>query len=108
MRINRTILQGDRPTKKATNIGSNKNTFWKLLIVLWMVFIILSQVPFLAENFVDTSEMDDVMEYHLSFPQDGKAGHYYVERYNQSQIGRINVKYTTKSNSLEVLCHCMT
>jgi hypothetical protein len=48
--------------------------------------------------------MDEAIESHLRFPVDGKTGHYYVERYDTSKDGRINVIYTTDSNSLEVDC----
>jgi uncharacterized repeat protein (TIGR01451 family) len=68
------------------------------------VFIILSQIPFIAENYIDTSEMDETTESYLRFSSDGKTGHYYVERYDTNVPGRIHVVYTTKSNSLEVEC----
>jgi uncharacterized repeat protein (TIGR01451 family) len=48
--------------------------------------------------------MDETIESRLSFPEDGKKGHYYVERYDTTQTGRINVIYTTESNSLDVNC----
>jgi uncharacterized repeat protein (TIGR01451 family) len=44
-------------------------------------------------------------EAHLRFPNDGKSGHYYVERYGNTEDGKIHVIYTTKSNSLEVECN---
>ncbi len=91
-------------TEKPFNKRQNKNSKWMILYALWIVLILLSQVPFLAETLVDTSEMDDTVESHLRFPQDGKQGHYYVERYDSNQNGLINVVYTTDSNSLEVDC----
>lgn len=48
--------------------------------------------------------MDESYESRLTFPQDGKQGHYYVERYDTAKEGRIHVIYTTESNSLEVDC----
>ena len=65
----------------------------------------MSQVPFFAENlFRNTTDMDDYYESHLSFPSDGKRGHYYVERYDTNKSGLINLNYSTASNSLEVDC----
>ena len=48
--------------------------------------------------------MDEIYEYNLKFTNDGRTGHYYVERYNTELDGKINVVYTTKSNTLEVEC----
>ncbi len=75
-----------------------------ILGTLWIVFIILSQLPFIAQDIMDINDMDDSYEYNLTFPTDGKQGHYYVERYDTSSDGRIHVKYTTSTNSLEVEC----
>lgn len=63
----------------------------------------ISQIPFLAENF-NYDGIVDSYEANLRFPNDGKQGHYYVERYDQSEDGRVHIKYVTKSNSLEVEC----
>jgi uncharacterized repeat protein (TIGR01451 family) len=78
---------------KSFNNKSKKDSFLKIVIILWLVLILLSQVPFIAENTFDTS-----------FTTDGKTGHYYVERYDTTQAGRIKVLYTTKTNSLKVDC----
>ncbi len=75
-----------------------------ILGTLWVVFIILSQVPFIAQDIMNIDNMDDSYEYNLKFPSDGKLGHYYVERYDTSADGFIYVKYTTSTNSLEVEC----
>ena len=83
---------------------SKKDSFLKILLILWLVLILLSQIPFIAENTIDTSNMDESYEYNLTFTSDGKTGHYYVERYDTSQSGRINVLYTTKTNALKVDC----
>jgi len=85
-------------------LKTNRTSLLSVLFALWLVFIILSQVPFIAENLIDTSEMDETVESHLRFLSDGKTGHYYVERYDTNQTGLINVLYTTESNSLEVDC----
>ena len=71
---------------------------------MWVVLLLLSQIPFIAEDYLDTNDMEDSYEYHLTFTKDGKSGHYYVERHNINESGRIHVIYTTASNSLEVDC----
>ena len=96
-----------RKTKVAAEIPNKQHKnrpIWAILFALWLVFILISQVPFLAEDLFDYSNMDDEVVSHLKFTNDGKSGYYYVERYDTSQPGRINVVYTTDSNSLEVDC----
>jgi hypothetical protein len=92
------------PVASAKNRKISKKSFFAVLFALYLVFIILSQIPFIAENYIDTSEMDETTESYLRFSSDGKTGHYYVERYDTNVPGRIHVVYTTKSNSLEVEC----
>jgi len=88
---------------KKNRVPLTKKSIFAILFALYLVFILLSQIPFLAED-LDTGVMDDTYESHLTFSQDGKTGHYYVERYDTQKVGRINVLYTTDSNSLEVDC----
>ena len=88
------------PSPKSTN----KKPLWAVLFALWLVFILLSQVPLLANTLIDYSDMDETVESHLRFPVDGRTGHYYVERHDTAKVGLIDVEYTTDSNSLEVDC----
>jgi hypothetical protein len=74
-----------------------------LIFSIYLVFVILSQIPFMAENFSFDNVVDNY-EAHLTFPVDGKSGHYYVERYDLNESGKINLEYVTNSNSLEVQC----
>ena len=87
----------DKVDAEILNKQSNKKSFWAILFAIWIVFIILSQVPFLAETLVDYSAMDETVESHLRFPQDGKQGHYYVERYDTDKPGLIDLIYTCSS-----------
>jgi hypothetical protein len=48
--------------------------------------------------------MKDSYTYHLTYKINGRQGHYYVERYDNSSYGYIDLTYTTPSNSLEVEC----
>ncbi len=89
---------------KSQNLSSCKKSILAVLFAVYITFILLSQIPFLAENLIDISTMEDSYEYNLSFPNDGKQGHYYVERYDTLKSGYIHVTYTTDSNSLEVDC----
>jgi hypothetical protein len=74
-----------------------------LMFSIYLVLVILSQIPFMAENFSYDNVVDNY-EAHLTFPVDGKSGHYYVERYDLNESGKINLEYVTQSNSLEVQC----
>ncbi len=75
---------------------------WKAIaIALYITFILLSAIPFVADNTLDF-EMNESYTYHLSYPEDGRQTHYYVERVNTSMIGRIDLTYTTATNSLKV------
>ena len=91
-------------TLKKNRLLMTKKSIFAILLALYLVFILISQIPFLAEEIVDTSDMDDTYESRLTFPRDGKQGHYYVERYDKTEAGRIHVIYTTATNSLEVDC----
>jgi hypothetical protein len=58
-------------------------------------------IPFAADRAIEP-QMKDSYTYHLRYPQDGRQTHYYVERVNTSEIGKIDLTYTTKSNTLDV------
>ncbi len=79
----------------------------KLLIVgfaLYLTFILLSTIPYIAESQLRTrqNEMDEKYDYYLVFKTDGEQSHYYVERVNTSKNGEITLTYTTASHTLEV------
>ncbi len=82
----------------------DRGSIIKILIPFWIIIIILSQIPFLAQQNLMVSEMDEVYNYTLKFSNDGRTGHYYIERYQTDQVARINLEYTTNSNTLEVDC----
>jgi uncharacterized repeat protein (TIGR01451 family) len=102
-----TLSDSDYPRNVQARANMNrgrKKSIWKILYTLWIILILLSQVPFVAEYYFESNTMDDSYEYSLTFTNDGKTGHYYIERYDTSQAAKINVIYTSKSNSLEVDC----
>ncbi len=75
---------------------------WKTIaIALYITFIILSTMAFTADRTIET-KMQDSYTHHLRYPRDGRQSHYYVERVNTSKIGKIDLTYTTKTNSLDV------
>ena len=80
---------------------SKKGLTVVIIYIIYITFIVLSRVPFLAEYYVG-SEMKDSYEYRLSFLTDGKHSHYEVLRNNQSTPGYIYVKYYPTNNSLIV------
>jgi PKD repeat protein len=46
--------------------------------------------------------MEDSYDYHLTYKNDGIITHYYVERNNTTVDGKIDLTYTTSSNTLDV------
>jgi hypothetical protein len=81
---------------------TSRHRSWKTIaIALYLTFLLLSTIPYLADQTVETN-MKDSYEYHLTYRTDGRQSHYYVERVNSSSIGRIDLTYTTADNSLVV------
>jgi hypothetical protein len=91
-------------TKKSNKIliTNNRRPSWKTIVLaLYITFLLLSTIPYIADHAVE-STMKDSYEYHLTYPRDGRQTHYYVERVNTSQIGKIDLVYKTATNSLIV------
>ena len=61
----------------------------------------MTSIPFLADRAIEPN-IKDKYEYHISYPSDGRQTHYYVEREDTGSLGRIDITYTTASNSLNV------
>jgi hypothetical protein len=75
---------------------------WKTIaIALYITFLLLSTIPYIADNAIEPN-MKETYEYHLTYKHDGRQTHYYVERVNTSINGKIDLTYTTSSNSLVV------
>ena len=73
------------------------------LYALYVVFILLTQVPILAKESAER-RAETVHDYYLTFTEDGYTpdGHYYVERSDTTRAGKVNVVYTMETNSLKV------
>jgi hypothetical protein len=71
------------------------------MLAIYLAFILVSKVPIFAEESIEIN-MKDSYEYHLTYKTDGRQGHYYVERYNPTHNGYIDLVYTTSSNSIVV------
>ncbi len=85
-----------------TKVDNNRRRNWKAIaIALYLTLLLLSTIAFTADRTIET-KMEESYEYHLRYRHDGRQTHYYVERYNKSLDGRINLIYTTKTNSLSV------
>ncbi len=81
---------------------AKRSRTWKVIaIALYITFLILSTIAFTADRNIEPY-MKDSYEYHLRYPKDGRQTHYYVERINTSRIGKIDLVYTTASNTLDV------
>ena len=72
-----------------------------VLLAIYLAFILVSKVPIFAEESIEIN-MKDSYDYHLTYKTDGRQGHYYIERYNPTQYGYIDLVYTTSSNSIVV------
>jgi PKD repeat protein len=94
------------------NTNTNNNTkkgltkpwprSWKVLAVaLYITFLLLSSIPFMADTLIEP-ELKDVYKYHLTYPTDGRQGHYYIERVDTDMMGTIDLVYTPSSNSLSI------
>ncbi len=71
---------------------------------LYVTFILLSMVPYMAESQIRTRQgsMDASYSYHLVFQEDGRQSHYDVTLVDPSKEGVIDITYTTASNTLDV------
>jgi len=87
-------------TKQAPK-GINRKKLKTIAIALYITFILLSAVPFVADKTVEVN-LKTKYDYHLVYRVDGRQSHYYVERSNTNQVGLIDLTYTTETNSLEV------
>jgi hypothetical protein len=87
---------------------SNKRSRSKVIAYLYVAYItiilITKVIPILADTYIDSVQNDMASEYtyHLRFPIDGYQSHYYVERWNTSAYGIIDLTYYTDDNRLEV------
>ncbi|MCK5560047.1 MAG: PKD domain-containing protein [Thermoplasmata archaeon] len=81
----------------------NKRLVIVVIFAFYFAFILVSRVPIIAEDSY-TDKMQDSYTHHLTYKLDGLQGHYYVERYDTTQYGYIDLTYTTASNTLEVEC----
>jgi PKD repeat protein len=87
---------------KNTNNGKvSAKSIKTIVIALYITFLILSTIPFLADQAIEP-QMKDSYTYSLRYPKDGRQTHYYVERVDTSQIGQIDLEYTTTTNLLDV------
>lgn len=78
---------------------------WIYLYIACLAIIVITRLmPIVADIYIDSvmDDMDDEYSYHLRFPRDGYQSHYYVERWNTSAYGIIDLTYYTDSNTLDV------
>ncbi len=95
-------IKSDNRTKTEKKKFIKNSYNWKVIaIALYITFLLLSTIPFAADRAIEP-HMKDSYEYHLRYLRDGRQTHYYVERVNTSKIGKIDLTYTTSSNSLDV------
>ncbi len=78
---------------------------WVYLYIASLTIIMITKVmPIIADIYIDSviNDMDDEYTYHLRFSEDGYQSHYYVERWNTSAYGIIDLTYYTPTHTLEV------
>ncbi len=83
---------------------SNRKKIIILAFALYVTFILLSRVPYIAQNEIRavTDKMDEKYEYFLVFYDDDEISHYYVFRENSSLPATITLTYTTSTHTLNV------
>ena len=99
-----TDATSNRKLKPLTARTKNLSFGKKLVIVgfaLYITFILLSQVPYIAEPEM-TRAMKEKYDYHLVFNWDGKQTHYVVDRINDTKPGDITLTYWTNTHTLNV------
>ena len=86
------------------NKGSRKKVMAYIYVAYLTIIIITKVMPILADTYIDSVQNDMAAEYtyHLRFPKDGYQSHYYVERWNTSAYGIIDLTYYTDDHRLEV------
>ncbi len=86
--------------------GSIKPRSRSILVVLYVIyvaFILVSAVPYLAEQETRGKLQNGVYESHLTFPENGEYGHYTIVVLSNTDIpGRIDLTYTFATNTLNI------
>jgi hypothetical protein len=104
MKRNKNSGKQDLPKSEKKPDSSHSKTWVYLYIVCLSIVVITSAIPIIADIYIDSivDDMDDEYTYHLRFPVDGYQTHYYVERWNKSAYGIIDLTYYTPTHTLEV------
>ncbi|UCG68681.1 MAG: PKD domain-containing protein [Thermoplasmata archaeon] len=92
----------DESAKKSNKTRSKT---WIYLYIACLIFVVISRaVPILADIYIDSvmDDMNDEYTYHLRFPRNGYQSHYYIERWNTSAYGIIDLTYHTPTHTLDV------
>ena len=97
--VSKTVKNGT--TKHGSSLAK---VFLYLYIAYISIVVITKVVPIIADTYIDSIQDDMADEYsqHLTFSYDGYQSHYYVERWNVSAYGIIDVTYHTPTHTLEV------
>ena len=91
-----------------TGLKSHRSLYARVLFLLYLVYlsivIVTMVMPIIANTYIDSvqNDMADKFTYRLWFADDGPQGHYYVERWNKSAYGTIDLTYHTPTHTLEV------
>jgi len=84
--------------KKHNKPDNSQRKAWIYVYIACLSIIMITKVmPIMADIYIDSviEDMDDEYTYHLRFAEDGYQSHYYVERWNQSAYGIIDLTYYT-------------
>ena len=80
-----------------------RKKFAIMVFALYVTFILLSAIPYIAESQVrGVQDMDAQYTYNLKFEIDGEQSHYVVERNDAAKPGTIELTYITTSHTLTV------
>ena len=90
-------------TRARTGILDKRSLLF-VLYAVYIAFILVSTVPYIAEHQTRYEKVGDDHTYHIVFEDDGDdAAHYFdVVRANKTQPGILDLTYNPSSHTLEV------
>ncbi len=96
MRTGRTLK------RRAPPGGRSRRRTVLAVYAVWVTFVLLASVPYLAETGSRRPTSHDTFEYRPTFTADGEIEHYTVERANATVDGTLVIKYDAGERSVDI------
>ena len=82
-----------KTNKTKQSLKKSQKNKWKVIgIALYVTFLLLSTVAYTANDTVE-AKLKESYEYHLTYRTDGRQSHYYVERIDSNNPGKIDQNF---------------